>query len=135
MLTIYRIAYGLVLGVFLANVLKTIDFRTTPLHQSVLLTVAAVSLCGLLVPLLAFDRTRQAFVWPVVVVWELLFIWYAWFIPAAPFTQREAHSFDPTAAAQETMRHNVWAGALFAILFLWFLSLPILHRRRTAAHV
>src|SRR5512146_3367541 len=125
MLTIYKIVYGLVLVVFLGNVLKTIDFRTAPAYQSVLLVLAAVALCGLLASLLGFRRIRPAGFWFLVLVWEALFVWYAWFIPAAPFTLRELHTFDSAAASRETTVHYLWAGALFALLFIWFLSLPL----------
>jgi glucan phosphoethanolaminetransferase (alkaline phosphatase superfamily) len=130
MLTAYRIAYGLVLVVFLGNVLKTIDFKTAPAHVSVLLVAAVVSLSGLFVLLLGFSRIRQTAFWVLVVIWEAFFVWYAWFVPAAPFTLREAHSFDAAAVAHETTVHYLWAGALFAALFAWFLSLPIVRRRR-----
>src|SRR5579884_2820145 len=133
MLTVYRIVYGLVLVVFLGNVLKTIDFRTAPAHQSVLLVAAAVALCGLVALLVAFGRIRTAAFWLLLVLWEALFVWYAWFIPAAPFTLRELHTFDAAAASRETTVHYLWAGALFAVLFIWFLSLPFVRRNRDGA--
>ncbi len=133
MLTIYRVAYGVVLVVFLGNVLKTIDFSTAPAHQSAMLVAAAVALCGLLALLLAYRRIRPAVFWFLVLVWEALFVWYAWFIPAAPFTLRELHTFDASAAARETTVHYFWAGALFAVLFIWFLSLPLIRWKRDGA--
>lgn len=133
MLTAYRIVYGLVLVVFLGNILRTIDFRTAPAHQSVLLVAAAVALCGLMALLLAFRRIPLAAFWFLVLVWEALFAWYAWFIPTAPFTLRELHTFDAVGASRETTVHYLWAGALFAVLFSWFLSLPLMRRKRDRA--
>ncbi len=134
MLTAYRIVYGLVVLVFLANVLKTIGFRTAPAHESVLLVAAAVALCGVLTLLLGFARIRPAAFWLFVLVWEALFVWYAWFIPAAPFTLRELHTFDAAAAARETTTHYLRAEAIFTALFLWFLSLPIMRVWHTPRH-
>jgi len=129
-LTAYKVVYGLVVVVFLGNVLKTIDFRAAPTHESVLLVAAVVALCGVLGLLLAFPRIRPAAFWALVLTWEALFIWYAWLIPTAPFTLREIHSFDTAAAERETTAHYVRAGALFAALFLWFLSLPMVRHKR-----
>lgn len=134
MLTAYRVVYGLVLVVFLGNVLKTIDFRGAPAYESVLLVAAAGVLCGVLALLLAFPRIRPAAFWLLVLVWEALFVWYAWFNPAAPFMLRELHTFDAAAAAREMATHYVRAGTIFTALFLWFLSLPITRARYTPRH-
>jgi hypothetical protein len=124
MLTAYRIAYGLVLAIFLGNVLIRAGERPSA-TTFLLLVVAAVlllSICGLLV---RFSRIQPMTFWALVLGWEALFVWYAWFSPASPFLFHEAHAFDAGAAARESTTHYLKAGALFAVLFAWFLSLPL----------
>ncbi len=126
MLTAYRIVYGLVLIVFLGNVLKPDYFAMESTYVSALLVAAAVSLCGVFILLLRFFRIGPAVFWGFVLVWEALFVWYAWFSPAAPFVLHELHTFDASAIARERTIHHVRAIALFTVLFAWFLSLPII---------
>ena len=124
MLTIYRIAYGLVLVVFLGNLL------TASTHVSVLLVMVGVSLCCLFVLLLGFSRIPTTAFWVLVAAWEALLVWYAWFSPTSPFVLHETHNLDATAIARENMVHY----AVFALLSTWFLSLPIarsIYERRT----
>lgn len=136
MLTTYRIAYGLILTAFLVNVLKASNFSVWPMHVSVLLVVAALTLCGVLVLLVGFSRMPMRPFWVFVAAWELLFVWYAWFSPASPFALHELHTLDPAAMAQESTRHYLRAGALFAVLFAWFVSLPVVRRlSRNSAHL
>jgi hypothetical protein len=138
MFTGYRIVYGVVLAVFFGNVLRTNHFATAPAYVSVLLVAAAASLCGVFMLLLRFSRIRPAVFWGLVLAWEALFVWYAWFSPAAPFALHEVHTFDAPAAAREATLHYVRAGALFALLFAWFLSLPItrlIYKTSTAIRV
>lgn len=137
MLTIYRIAYGLVLAVFLGNLLRTNFFATTSTHGAVLLVALGASLCCVFVLLLGFSRIPTTAFWVLVAAWEAFFTWYAWFSPASPFVLHETHNLDAIAAAREYTMHHVVAGALFALLFAWFLSLPIsrsIHERRAAVH-
>jgi hypothetical protein len=138
MLTFYRIVYGLVLVVFLGNLLRTNYFATAPTYVSVLLAAAALSLCGLFVLLLRFARIRPTAFWSLVLLWEALFVWYAWFSPAAPFVLHEMHTFDATAGALESKAHYIKAGLVFVVLFAWFLSLPVarlIHGKSTAARL
>jgi hypothetical protein len=138
MLTAYRIVYGFVLAVFLGNLVMTIYFGMNPPQVSALLVAAAVSLCCIFVLLVGFSHVRPAVFWGLVLLWEALFVWYAWFSPAAPFVPHEIHTFEANAAARESTAHYLKAGALFALLFAWFLSLPIArlrYHRRPAAHL
>jgi hypothetical protein len=135
MIVCYRIAYGCVVAVFFGNVLKTNYFVTAPHYVALLLIATAALLCGLFILLLGFFRIHPAVSWGIVLAWEAAFVWYGWFSPSAPFALHELHSLDPAMAAQETTAHFVRASAMFALLFVWFLSLPIvqvacLRRRR-----
>jgi hypothetical protein len=125
MFTTYRIVYGLVLALFFANVLRTNYLATAPAYVSVLSVAAAASVFGVFMLLLRFSQIRPAVFWGLVLAWEALFVWYAWFSPAAPFALHEVHTFEAPAAAREATLHYVRAGSLFAVLFAWFLSLPI----------
>jgi hypothetical protein len=125
MLTIYRIWYGLVLAVFLGNVLTTNLIATAVPHVSALLVAVGLSLCCVFVLVFGFYRIPTSVFWILVAVWEALFVWYAWFSPASPFVLHETHNLDGTAAAHENRMHSVVAGGAFALLFAWFLSLPI----------
>jgi hypothetical protein len=136
MLIVYRIAYGLVLAAFLGNVVMASKGQTSA-SVSVLLVTAGVFLFGILGLLVGFSRVQLAVFWVLVLGWEALFVWYAWFSPAAPFVLHEAHSLDANAVARESTLHYLKAGALFAVLFAWFLSLPFarIARKRRAADV
>jgi hypothetical protein len=123
MLSVYRIAYGLVVAVFLGNVVMASRGQTSA-PVSVLLLIAGVFLLGILGLLIRFSRVQPAFFWMFVLGWEALFVWYAWFSPAAPFVLHEAHALDANAVARESTIHYLKAGVLFAVLFAWFLSLP-----------
>jgi hypothetical protein len=125
MFTAYRIAYGLVLVVFLGNVVKTSQFATAPGYVSVLSVTAVASLCSLFILLLRFSQTRPAIFWGMVLTWEALFVWYAWFSPAAPFMLHELHTLDASAATREATNHHAEAATIFVVLFAWFLSLPM----------
>lgn len=123
MLSVYRIAYGIVIAVFLGNVVMASRGQTSA-SAFVLLVTAAVFLSGILGLLLRFSRVQPAVFWVLVLGWEALFVWYAWFSPATPFVLHEVHSFDANAVARESTIHSLKAGVLFALLFAWFLSLP-----------
>jgi membrane-associated HD superfamily phosphohydrolase len=124
MLTAYRIVYGLVLLAFLGNLLKSNDFSIWPVHVSILFVLAALTLCGVLVLLVGFSRLSIKLFWVIIIVWEVLFVWYAWLSPAAPFVLHELHSLDAKAMSEESTTHYIWASTLFVLLFAWFLSLP-----------
>ena len=123
MLIAYRIAYGLVLAVFIGNVVIATGERPSAVTLLLLVVAAALLRCigGLLV---RFSRSQPTTFWVLVLSWEALFVWYAWFSPPSPFMFHEAHVLDAGAAARESMIHYLKAGALFAVLFVWFLSLP-----------
>ena len=130
----YRVIYGLVLMVFLANVFSKADFTANRTQVSVLMVALAVTLSGALVLLLGFSRIRTTAFWVLTLVWEVLFVWYAWFSPASPFLLHELHSLDATEATRQINAHYVWAGTMFALLFAWFLSLPVtrsIYEKRT----
>lgn len=138
MLTIYRIVYGLVLGGFAGNLLTSTSLRTESTHIPALTVLGSVSLCCIFILLLGFSRIPTAAFWVLIAVWEAIFVWYAWFSPNSPFVLHETHNFDPAAAGRENMIHYIIAGAVFFVLFAWFLSLPIarsIYERRTVLHV
>ena len=123
MLIVYRIVYGLVAAVFLGNVIMA-SIEQPSACVSVLFGTAGVLLFGILGLLVGFSRFRPAVFWVLVLGWEALFVWYAWFSPATPFVLHEVHSFDANTVARESTTHYLKAGVLFALLFAWFLSLP-----------
>src|SRR5690349_9392697 len=116
MLIAYRIAYGLVLAVFLGNVVNATGERPSAATFLLLVVAAALLLCigGLLI---RFSRTQPTTFWVLVISWEALFIWYAWFSPASPFVFHEVHVLDAGAVARESTIHYLKAGGLFAALF------------------
>jgi hypothetical protein len=75
--------------------------------------------------LIAFSKVHPAVSWSVVLAWEAFFVWYGWFSPSSPFALHELHTIDPQMAAREASAHFVRAIAVFAVLFVWFFSLPI----------
>lgn len=127
MLVAYQLAYGVVLLVFLGNIITAIGFGFRLLvYPTVPLLAVALSLCSLLVLLLRFRRVRPATFWAGVLIWEFLFLWYVWFSPPAPFAFHEVHTLDAVAAAHEQFIHNLAAVVLSGLLSLWFLSLPVI---------
>jgi len=138
MLTTYRIVYGLVLSMLLGNILRTNYVTMATIRVSIPLIAFAAVLCCLFILLLGFHRIPASVFWVLVAVCEALFIWYAWFSPASPFILHEAHNLDAAAAAREITTHYILAGAVFAFLFFWSLSLPIIRsicERRTTVRV
>ncbi len=125
MIVCYRIIYGIVVAIFLGNVLKADHFFGVPHHIAVLMMATASLLCALLALLIAFSRMRMTISWSVVLIWEAVFIWYGWFSPSSPFALHELHTVDPQLAAREASAHFHRAVAVFVVLFAWFLSLPI----------
>jgi hypothetical protein len=136
MLTVYRIAYGIVLAVLLGNIVMASKAQNSGVAIT-LFVLAGVLLLAILGLVLRFSRVQPTLFWVVVVCWEILFIWYAWFSPVAPFLFHEAHVLDAGAAANESAAHYLKAGILFGLLFAWFLSLPFARMkwRGPAAHV
>lgn len=125
---IYRIAYGIVLAVFLGNmIVATIDHHAA--FSTTLLVIAGILLLAILGLVFLFSRVQPSAFWALVLGWEILFVWYAWFSPVAPFVSHEVHSFDAAAAAREAVAHSVKAGFLFSVLFVWFLSLPFVREK------
>ena len=123
MLVFYRVVYGIILGVFLGNIVMAVKGHTAA-PEALLLVAAGLLLCAIVALLVAFRRVQPMIFWVLVLGWEVLFVWYAWFGPVAPFVFHEAHTLDATALARESAIHNVKAGVLFAALSAWFLSLP-----------
>jgi glucan phosphoethanolaminetransferase (alkaline phosphatase superfamily) len=128
MLIAYRIAYGLVLAIFLGNVAIAIGERPSG-STFVLLVVAAIVLLSIFGLLVRFSRTQPTIFWVLVLTWGALFVWYAWFSPASPFALHEAHALDSGAVARESTAHYLKAGTLFGVLFAWFLSLPVVRKK------
>jgi hypothetical protein len=124
-LTTYRIVYGLVLALFLGNLLETNYYGTVPPYTSALIFTATLCLVGLFALVVGFQHMKPPLFWGLVLLWEVLFVWYAWFSPAAPFALHELHTLDPEAVASERRAHYARAGAVFGALFIWFLSLAI----------
>lgn len=112
--------------VFLGNLLKLNNFAMEPAYVSALLIAAAASLCGVFILLVRFSRIRPAAFWGFVLAWEALFVWYVWLSPVAPFALHELHTFETSAMVREITIHHIRAVALFAVLFAWFLTLPII---------
>jgi len=124
MLTTYRIAYGLVLAVLLGNVLGRNHLPSAPFQVSLLLIAFITSLCSVFVSVVRLSRVRTSVLWGLTLAFEALFVWYAWYSPAAPFALHEIHTLDQNAATTESIRHNIESGAVFGLLFAWFVSLP-----------
>lgn len=125
MLLAYRLAYAIVLGVFLGNILVEGITGTLSVRASPFSVVTVISICSLLAVVVWFRRTRPVVFWILVLFWEILFTCYAWFGPAAPFPLHELHTLTSDQVAREASGHYVRAWALFLVLFAWFLSLPI----------
>lgn len=123
-LRVYRILFGLIVILLLGNILRT-NFATDQNHGSVLRAAVVASLCSLFVLLFGFSRIPVAVFWSLVVIWEALFVWYAWFSAVSPFVIHEVHSVDAAAVSHEVTMHYLGAGAVFVLLFMLFLSLPI----------
>ena len=126
---LYRVIYGLVLLLFMANIGERL-YPNSALRGKdfVLIGGGAISLLLLLLLVLAFRRIPAPLFWVATVAWLPLFTWYAWFSQIAPFPGRELHTIDPAEAAAEISRHNYQAGLLFAVLCFWFVSLPFVRQ-------
>lgn len=136
-MTLYRIAYGLVVGLFLANVLTANYFPLASGRLLALLIALPISLCSLLGLVIGFSRIRPPVFWCLVLIWLAFFVWYGWYSPASPFVLHESHSLDAARAEHERQTHNLLASSLFIGLSLWFLSLPIirsLYERQQKSH-
>jgi len=126
MLLAYRIVYFIIVVLFLVNVPGTEYVGVVPPATVVLKMASAVALCANLVLVVAFSRVQPAIFWIAILVWQVLFVWYAWLSPGAPFTV--------------VLRDRVLAGILFAVLSAWFCSLPFVrslrpHRQLVPARV
>ncbi|HVN18594.1 MAG TPA: hypothetical protein VMU05_07470 [Dongiaceae bacterium] len=115
MLIAYRIAYGLVAALCLANLLNTHYYGEIPRSLPSLVLACKLSLGAVIASVLLFSRLKPLVIWTVIVVWELLFIWYAWFSPGAPFLL-----YQPRAISS----------MVFLLLFLWFASLALVRSVR-----
>lgn len=124
MLTVYRIMYGIILALFLGNIVMASAGRHSAVATA-LLILSSVLLLAILGVVFRFSRVQPTAFWVLVGGWEILFVWYAWFSPVAPFVFREAHVLDAGGVANESAGHYLKAGLLFGVLFVWFLSLPL----------
>ena len=118
----YRVAYVIIVVLFLANILGTQYIGVVPAATEVLKLASALALYVNLVLVVAFSRIHTFVFWIAISVWQVLFVWYAWLSPGAPFA--------------EVLRDRALAGSLFAVLSAWFCSLPVartLYRRSGAA--
>jgi hypothetical protein len=116
MLATYRIIYGVVAGLLFVNFLTTHYYGAVP-HSLIWLVLACrLSLVAIVMAVILFLHVRPVVIWAIVLVWEALFVWYAWLSPGAPFAMYSDHT-----------RTTV----LFSALFLWFLSLPVIRSVRS----
>ena len=112
MLLAYRSLYGISAALMLANLLVTNYYGAIPRSTTWLVLAAKLSLFCLLAVTIGFPRVKPGVVWAIILSWEALFVWYAWFSLGAPF-----------ALYKET--HGVVAIGLFTGLFLWFMVLGV----------
>ncbi len=105
----YRIGYFAIAALFLANILSTEYVGAVPAVITALKLTSALALCGTLVLVVAFSRIHSAVFWITISAWQVLFVWYAWLSPGAPFT--------------ELVRDRAFAVCLFTALSAWFYSL------------
>jgi len=121
MLLAYRIVYFIIVVLFLVNLLGTEYVGVVPPATVVLKMASVAALCVNLILVVAFSGIRSLAFWIAISLWEILFVWYAWLSPGAPFTV--------------VLRDRMLASLLFAVLSVWFCSLPVVraaHRRSRA---
>ncbi len=118
MFVAYRVIYGIFAAFVLANLLNTHYYGAVPGSTSWLVLACKLSLVALILGTLALSRIKLLLVWGIILVWEGLFIWYAWFSPGAPFT---------------IYFTRATAIVLFASLFLWFMSLGFMRTSRASS--
>jgi len=123
MLLAYRIVYFIIDTLLLINLLDTHYFGAVPTSTLVLKPAFAVALCANLILVVAFSRIPARVLWIAISVWQILFTWYAWLSPGAPFIV--------------ALENRLLAGVLFGALTAWFCSLPLvrtIHQRYRVAN-
>lgn len=138
LLAIYRGVYCGVALVILVALLKGILVGNPAGISEVILSwllVCAVAFA--VVSAFLFSRIAVSLMWLLMLILCGLVAWYGWYGPAAPLVKHELHSFDPAKAAAESRRVQLYASVSYAILVVWFLSLPIvrsINQRRAQVH-
>jgi hypothetical protein len=128
-LLVYRIIYGVSLAAILAAVAQEIRLGEAGGVSVILLTcLFACALAAAICATFAFRRFAVSLLWLLSLLLVALFTWYGWFSPSAPFVLHEVHTFDPAAAAAEAGHYRIQALVVYAILLLWFISLPVVRR-------
>jgi hypothetical protein len=126
---LYKFVYCATLAAILAVLLKGVPFESvTTEPKALLLWVYVVVLILTGVVAVVFQRFSRTIVWGVVTSFCVLFTWQGWFGPGGFFVQTEGHTFDPVAAAVESAHFNRQAAFTYAVMMVWFLSLPIIRQ-------
>ena len=119
MLIAYRISYGIIAALVLANFLSTHFYEEVPSSIPWLMLACKLSIVAVLLVAALFSRMKISWVWGVLTIWECLFVWYAWISPGAPF---------------KLYLPRVWAVVLFVGLSLWFLSMGLVRSLNPGIH-
>ena len=129
LIVLYRLVYAMTLVLFLIHIVQ--GFGAAAVNREDLFgsLVAACALLGSFYFTLSFNKSLRGTCWAVITLWCASFVWYAWCSQSSPFLLRELHSVDYGQALQESRRHELLSGTLFAVLLLWFLSLPLIRQR------
>jgi hypothetical protein len=126
---VYRFVYCVILALILAILLQGVPFDSFKPNPKPLLLwayVIVVVLTGVVAVM--FRRLSRAFVWSELAIFCALFTWHSWFGPGGFLIQTEVHSFDPIAVMAERARFNHYAAISYAVMMVWFLSLPIIRQ-------
>jgi hypothetical protein len=124
---LYKFVYCVSLAAILAVLLKGVPFESvTTKPKALLLWVYVIVLLLTGVVAAVSQRLSRTVVWGVVAALCVLFTWQGWFGPGGFFVQTEGHTFDPVAAAAESAHFNRQAALSYAVMLVWFLTLPIL---------
>jgi hypothetical protein len=126
---LYKFVYCVSLAAILAVLLKGVPFESVATKPKALLLwvyVVVLLLTGVVAAL--SQRLSRTVVWGVVAALCALFTWQGWFGPGGFFVQTEGHTFDPVAAAAESAHFNRQAALSYAVMLVWFLTLPIIRQ-------
>ena len=128
---LYKFVYCVSLAAILAVLFEGVPFESvTTKPKALLLWVYVVVLLLTVVVAAVFQRLSRTAVWGVVTAFCVFFTWQGWFGPGGFFVQTEGHTFDPIAAAAERAHFNKQAALSYAVMLIWFLSLPIIRQSR-----
>jgi hypothetical protein len=126
---IYKFVYCVSLAVILAVLLKGVPFESvTTKPKALLLWIYVIVLLLTGVVAAVSQRLSRTVVWGIVAAFCTLFTWQGWFGPGGPFVQTEGHTFDPIGAAAESAHFNRQAALSYAVMLVWFLTLPIIRQ-------